>query len=70
MKPTLKAPRTELLKLKYDKTLSKFAFKLNLRRYILEGVDDRLHEEVRVLGLGGRAIHSSTFWLNLSRLCH
>ena len=35
IKPTLKAPRTERLKLKYDDPLSKFAFKFNLRRYIV-----------------------------------
>jgi hypothetical protein len=33
MKPTLKAPRTKRLKLKYDVPLSNFAFKFNLRRY-------------------------------------
>ena len=31
--PTLKAPGINLLKLKYDKPLSKFDFKFNLRRY-------------------------------------
>jgi hypothetical protein len=34
IKPTLKAPGIKLLKLKYDISLSKFAFKFNLRRYI------------------------------------
>ena len=33
MKPTLKAPGTKRLKLKYDVPLSNFAFKFNLRRY-------------------------------------
>ena len=33
MKPTLKAPRTKRLKLKYDEPISNFAFKFNLRRY-------------------------------------
>jgi hypothetical protein len=33
IKPTLKAPGIKLLKLKYDKPLSNFAFKFNLRRY-------------------------------------
>jgi hypothetical protein len=32
-KPTLKAPGIKLLKLKYDETPSKSAFKFNLRRY-------------------------------------
>jgi len=36
IKPKLKAPGTKLLKLKWDGTLLKFAFKLNLRRYILD----------------------------------
>jgi len=34
IKSKLKAPRTNLLKLKYDKLLSKFGFSFNLRRYI------------------------------------
>ena len=33
IKPTLKAPGFKLLKLNYDKPLSNFAFKFNLRRY-------------------------------------
>ncbi len=33
IKPTLKAPGTKRLKLKYDKLLSSFAFDFNLRRY-------------------------------------
>jgi len=33
MKPTLKAPGSMHLKLKYDESPSKFAFKFNLRRY-------------------------------------
>jgi hypothetical protein len=37
IKPTLKAPGTKRLKLKYDEPLSKFAFKFNLRRYSEEG---------------------------------
>ena len=32
IKPKLKAPEIKLLKLKYDKPLSKIAFKFNLRR--------------------------------------
>ena len=37
MKPTLKAPGSERLKLKCDEPLSNFAFKFNLRRYIEGG---------------------------------
>jgi hypothetical protein len=33
IKPTLKAPGTTRLKVKYDERLSNFAFKFNLRRY-------------------------------------
>ena len=33
LKPTLKAPETNRLKLEYQKMLSSFAFKFNLRRY-------------------------------------
>ena len=33
IKPTLKAPGSMLLKLRYDDPLSNFAFKFNLRRY-------------------------------------
>ena len=33
IKPTLKAPGTKRLMLKYDKPLSNFAFTFNLRRY-------------------------------------
>ena len=34
-KPTLKAPVSKRLKLKYDILLSNFAFRFNLRRYSL-----------------------------------
>jgi hypothetical protein len=33
MKPTLTAPGSKRLRLKYDQLLSNFAFKFNLRRY-------------------------------------
>jgi hypothetical protein len=33
IEPTLKAPGTNRLKVKYHKVLSSFAFKFNLRRY-------------------------------------
>ena len=33
IEPTSKAPGTKRLKLEYDKLLSSFAFKFNLRRY-------------------------------------
>ena len=38
IKPTLKAPGTQRLNLKYDELLSSFAFNFNLRRYT-EGAD-------------------------------
>ena len=37
IKPTLKAPGTKRLKLKYDEPLSNVALKVNLRRYNLAG---------------------------------
>ena len=54
VKPTLKALGIKLLKLNYDEPLSKFAFKLNLRRYsevvnaVVEGAPD---EAARLDGL-------------------
>jgi hypothetical protein len=36
MKPTLKAPGSERLKLKYDDLLSNFAFNCNLRHYSMD----------------------------------
>jgi len=48
IKPALKAPGTERLKLKYDVPLSSFAFKFNLRRYTkvpTEGVSVRQLKE-------------------------
>ena len=39
MKSMLKAPEAKRLKLKYDKLLSKFAFKFNLRHYATELMD-------------------------------
>jgi hypothetical protein len=38
MKPALKAPGTDHLKLNCDELLSSFAFKFNLRRYMLEPI--------------------------------
>jgi hypothetical protein len=43
-KPELKAPGTQRLKLQYDKRLSNFAFKFNLRRYVMKS-----NEAARVL---------------------
>jgi len=45
MKPKLKAPGTERLKLKHDNLPSKLAFKFNLRRYIQE-----LRDELAMVG--------------------
>ena len=39
VKPTLKAPGTKGLKLKYGKPLTNFGFKFNLRRHIQEDAD-------------------------------
>ena len=43
IKPTLKAPGTQRLKLKYDNPLSSFAFKFNLRRYTQAPEHPRAH---------------------------
>jgi hypothetical protein len=40
VKPMLKPPGTKRWKVKYDKLLSNFAFKFNLRRYSLWMDDD------------------------------
>ena len=45
IKPTLKAPGTKRLKLKYDEPLSNFGFNYNLRRYTMG-------EDVQVVMLG------------------
>ena len=45
IKPTLKAPGTEHLKLECDELLSRFASKINLRRYTV-GVKGELIEAV------------------------
>ena len=42
IKPVVKAPRSERLKLKCDDLLSRFAFRFNLRRYSLAEVEWRL----------------------------
>jgi len=60
IKPTLMAPRTTRLKLKYDKLLSSVAFKFNLRSYT-EGLET--HRGSIALG---RGLHSSTCRLNVS----
>jgi len=47
IKPKLKAPGIKLLKLKYDKPLSDFAFKFNLRRYIMARAGDAYMERMK-----------------------
>ena len=83
VKPTLKAPVTKRLTLlvhyEYDKRLSTFAFKIDLRRYMVGPVHGpvaggagrqrpaaRRH---RHAGVPGRGLHSFTFRLNVSALC-
>jgi hypothetical protein len=58
MKPTLKAPGSERLKLEHEKLLSNFAFTFDLRRYNM----------AQLSTAGG--LHSSTCRLNLSRFYH
>jgi hypothetical protein len=39
MKATFTGPRSKRLKLRYDKLLSSFAIKSNLRRYVMDDAD-------------------------------
>ena len=80
IKPVLKLPTTQSLKLNYDGLVSSFALKFNLRRYTL--VSDMPGEYFDTLrcrvgelperclpiraGVVGRDLHSSTFRLNVS----
>ena len=59
IKLSLKPPRTNRLKLKYDEPLSSFAFKINVRHYSVACYCSR--------ATAGRGLSSSTFQLNLSR---
>jgi hypothetical protein len=43
MKPTLKAPVSESLKLEYDEMLPNVAFRFNLRRYNLAATGGKWH---------------------------
>ena len=45
MRPNLKAPGTNRLKLRYDESLSNFAFKFNSRRHTKDG--GKLRRELR-----------------------
>jgi hypothetical protein len=73
IKPTLKAPGTKLLKLKYVGSLSNFAFNFNLCRCTKAVA----HVTRDYLSLGikaapqtlGRGFPSSIFLLNLSAFC-
>ena len=72
IKPVLKPPRTQRLKLKYGKLLLSFAFKSNLRRYILgSGIGNGTADDKPIIltDILGRGLHSSTFRLNMSTFC-
>ena len=62
IKPTLKAPETKRLKLNYDVTLSKFAFKFNSRRYteVKAGKADQAVPAVTALNLENMFAASAT----------
>jgi hypothetical protein len=83
MKPMLRAPGSKRLKLEYDKLLSSFAFKFNLRRYNEDKqptvTNIRTHQFSVWPARGpfsgntevtvtGRGLHSLTFQFNLSRI--
>jgi len=52
VKPTLKAPGTQRLKVECDETLSSFAFNFNLRRYNMEAIVARGKVPIVVGGTG------------------
>jgi len=76
MKSVLKPPRNKRLILEYDKLVSNFASRFNVRRCILDLPRDALFDILAAAdpptacALAGRGLHSSTFQLNLSPLCH
>ena len=61
IKPKLRAPESNRLKLKCDVFLLNFGFKFNLRRYTT------VYQREYVWH-AGRGLHSLTFQLNLSRV--
>jgi len=80
MKPKLKPPETEHMKLKCDMPLSNFAFNFNLHRYTSDAyyggrVRSGTPASVRPAPAGfawplpGRGLHSSTLPLNGSTFC-
>ena len=56
MKPKLKPPGTQRLKLKWETLLSKYAFKFNLRRYIWGAQQQVEQGETRTRSPCGRAV--------------
>jgi len=48
IKPVLNAPGTKRLNLKYDEVLSNFAFKFNLRRYMMAAAKQGLAEAIEL----------------------
>jgi len=70
MKPKLKPPGSERSKPKCDDLLSRFAFKVNLRHYVMAvNTYNAFYCAILVVInlLTGRGLHSSTSQLNLSR---
>ena len=63
IKAMLKAPGYKRLKLNYDVLLSTFAFKVDLRRYIMDRETGRSRGFAFVTM--GTGLHSSTLQLNL-----
>ena len=59
IKPTLKAPGMKLLKLRYDKPPSNFAFKINLRRYMKDSLRNNRMSMMISAGQGLTLVHSS-----------
>jgi len=76
IKPTLKAPGTERLKLKHEELLSHFGYKFKMRRYSLDIGEGNymmeLEEDYNILDAVSTiqqagVLHSYTILLNLSR---
>jgi len=62
IKPTLKPPGTNRLKLKYDDLLSIFAFKFNLRRYNEDGGEDDDQNQVGVKSVEAKLAARDAYW--------
>ena len=56
IKPTLKAPGSERLKLKYDEPLSNFAFNIYLRRYTEVQIEESIDADYENIVAGDNTV--------------